>query len=200
MKFTCTIIKKNQILAIAVVLMLVVAGYLNYTYSPNNIFDTELTGKIEDNLGDAVFVDSKNIDTNLDDLITDTSEVAKNTTKNNESEEYFINTKLERNNMFAEQLETYENMLKDDKIDQKQKDGAQTEIKRLTDLKNAIMITENMIKLKGFEDVVILVNNESVNVVIKSKEKLSQTQVAQIQNIVSRELMAKIENIHIMNK
>ena len=52
MKFKFTIIKKNQILATAVTMMLVMAGYLNYKYDPTRPFDVELTGKIEDNFVD----------------------------------------------------------------------------------------------------------------------------------------------------
>ena len=61
------------------------------------------------------------------------------------------------------------------------------------------MIAENLIVAKGFEDVVIFVNEESVSVVIKSEE-LKEEQVAQIQNIVSRELNVSAEKIHISNK
>lgn len=61
------------------------------------------------------------------------------------------------------------------------------------------MITENLIKTKGFEDLIIFINDSSINVIIKSK-KLKAEQIAQIQNIVTRELKAKIDNIHISNK
>ena len=45
----------------------------------------------------------------------------------------------------------------------------------------------------------VFVNGDSINIIIKSKE-LSEEQVAQIQNIVSRELKGDIENIHISCK
>ena len=61
------------------------------------------------------------------------------------------------------------------------------------------MIAENLIIAKGFEDVVIFVNEQSVSVIIKAEE-LKQEEVAQIQNIVSRELNAGAEMIHISNK
>ena len=53
--------------------------------------------------------------------------------------------------------------------------------------------------LNIIEDLVILVNGESINVIVKG-EDLKEEEIAQIQNIVTRELGAKIENIHIMNK
>ena len=61
------------------------------------------------------------------------------------------------------------------------------------------MIAENLIKNKGFKDVVIFVNNDSISVVVRA-EKLQESDIAQIQSIVQRELNAKVENIHISNK
>lgn len=61
------------------------------------------------------------------------------------------------------------------------------------------MIAENLIRLKDFEDVVILVNDSNINIIVK-KESLEQNDVAQIQNIISRELSANVENIHISNR
>ena len=48
-------------------------------------------------------------------------------------------------------------------------------------------------------DVVIFVNNDSISVVVRA-EKLQESDIAQIQSIVQRELGAKVENIHISNK
>ena len=61
------------------------------------------------------------------------------------------------------------------------------------------MICENLIKTKGFENSVVFVNGESISAIIGASE-LSKEQVAQVQNIISREMNAKIENIHIANK
>ena len=61
------------------------------------------------------------------------------------------------------------------------------------------MICENLISTKGFEDSVIFVNDTSVNVVVKG-EALQPEQIAQIQNIITRELKVDITNVHISNK
>ena len=52
---------------------------------------------------------------------------------------------------------------------------------------------------KGFEDIVIFSNSNSVSVIIKA-EKLEPEQIAQIQNIVSRELEVGAEAISISTK
>ena len=61
------------------------------------------------------------------------------------------------------------------------------------------MIAENLIKNFGFEDVVIFVNNNSTSVIVKS-ENLSEADVAQIQNIVCREVGVEVGSIHISLK
>ena len=45
---------------------------------------------------------------------------------------------------------------------------------------------------KGFENVVIFVNGDSISVVVKD-DNLNTEKVAQIQNIISRELKSKVE-------
>ncbi len=61
------------------------------------------------------------------------------------------------------------------------------------------MIAENLIKNKGFKDIIIFINNQSVSAVI-SDENLETAEIAQIQSIIQRELNIDIENIHISNK
>ena len=90
-------------------------------------------------------------------------------------------------------------MLDSTTVSSDQKAIAQNEITRINNEKNAIMIAENLIKTKGFEDIVIFINGDSINAIIKS-DKLSQEEIAQIQNVLSRELNSDISNIHISNK
>lgn len=112
------------------------------------------------------------------------------------SDDYFSRSKLERETMYSQMLETYTGILENEKISSEQKDIAENEIKNINDTKNAIMVVENLFETKGFENAIVFVNNPSVNVVIKAKE-LTTEQVAQVQNIVQRELKTEIENIHI---
>ena len=61
------------------------------------------------------------------------------------------------------------------------------------------MIAENLIKNKGFKDVVIFVNNGNVTGVVQ-KDKLDEKDIAQIQNIITRELNVKTNKINISGK
>ena len=121
------------------------------------------------------------------------------TNSNTSSAEYFSATRLERETMYSQMLETYQKMVDSTEITNDQKAIAIQEINHITNLKNAIMIAENLIKNKNFEDVVILVSNNNASVIVKSSS-LNPDQIAQIQNIVCRELEMKSENITISQK
>ena len=125
--------------------------------------------------------------------ISTSSEVSKN------NKDYFSTSKLERDTMYSQMLETYENILNSSNSLETQKQSATEEIKKINDTKNSIMISENLIKTKGFEDVVIFVNGGSISIIVED-EQLSSEEVAQIQNIISREMNAEVENIHISCK
>ena len=204
------IIKKNQLTILVLALMLVTAGYLNY--NSNQTATTE--GKIA-SIGDATLVSSNVVETKENNTVQNTAET--NTTNNTASEnkvnntvtinteatesskDYYTSSRLERENMYSEMLESYQKILDSSTTTSKQKEAAQEEIKKINDIKNAIMISENLIKTKGFEDCLVYSNDDSVNVIIK-KEKLSKEDTAQIQSIIAREMNAKIANIHIMTK
>lgn len=183
-------IKKNQIIIYVIALMLVVAGYLNYT-STNDLNSAILTSSTEEellevsNIGDAQLVSSNAINE---------EEFEKNDDVN-----YFSSSRLERDTMYSQMLETYEKILNNDNSLETQRQSASEEITKINKLKNSIMICENLIKIKGINDVVIFVNEESVNVIVEDGD-LSQEHIAQIQNIISREMNANVENIHISSK
>ena len=116
-----------------------------------------------------------------------------------EEDEYFEKTRMERESMYSQMLEIYQDMLDNEDVSAEQKSIAGQEITSITKIKNGIMIAENLIKNKGFTDVVILVNNNIASVVVKS-QKMENEEIAQIQNIVSRELGIEATNINISNK
>ena len=97
-------------------------------------------------------------------------------------------------------ISNYNAILQKDNISDEEKKVAMNEIKKINDTKNAIMICENILSTKGFDKSVIFINDKSVNVVVQVQDSLNKEKVAQIQNIVSRELKVEIGNIHITEK
>ena len=209
------IIKKNQLTILVLALMLVTAGYLNY--NSNQTVTTE--GKIA-SIGDATLVSSNIVSSNTlnttntvdntsvisaistneaSNQISEQETVTTNSEAEDQDENYFVSSRLERDNMYSEMLESYQKILDSTTTSSKQKEEAQKEITTINNTKNAIMISENLIKTKGFEDCLIYSNDNSINIVIK-KEELTKEDTAQIQSIIAREMNAKLENIHIMTK
>lgn len=215
------ILKKNQVIISAIAIMLIAAGYMNYTANTKDALEASALADTEAyaQLGDATLVSANVTDnTTIGTAISTKTENTENTentgntenaenagdaevtqTSSSTSNEYFTESRLEREKMYSQMLESYQNILENSQISETQKEISQNEIKNINDTKNAIMIAENLIKNKGFEDVVIFVNGESISVIIKGEE-ITPEQIAQIQNIVSRELSAEVDNIHISNK
>ena len=212
------LLKKNQVIIYVIVLMLMAVAYLNYTtQTGEQSVEASMQMEARDdsntsNIGDATLVSSNDIstdnETNNNILNTNTTNIIENETTTNTTQtnsvatttdDYFTKSKLERDTMYSQMLETYENVLNSSNSLETQKQSATDEIKNINETKNSIMICENLIQTKGFENSVIFVNGDSISVVIKSDE-MTQEEVAQVQNIISREMNAEIENIHISTK
>lgn len=216
------IIKKNQLTILVIALMLVTAGYLNYTTYNENAVETSSNSIIleQENLagiGDAKLVNSEDIvDNSISNIEENTQKNIANakedknmenineenilmTSSNTNTDEYFIKSRLERETMYSQMIASYQKILESSSISDEQKEISGQEINNINKTKNAIMISENLIKNKGFEECIIFVNDKSVNIIVR-KEEVKPDEIAQIQNIVTRELGVEVENIHISNK
>lgn len=223
-------LKRNQIIIYVIALMIMTAGYLNYsTNVSKKDLETSLQIEAKDDtqiadIGDATLVNSNDVisessntekndnTTNMEKISENNNEVKKQNIDNNEDKtiqtnstqdsknEYFVKSKLERETMYSQIIETYEKVLNSSNSLETQKQTASQEIQKINVIKNSIMISENLLKTKGFENNIIFVNGESISIIIGIEDELKPEQIAQIQNIISREMNAKIENIHIATK
>ncbi len=214
-------IKEVGLLVTAVILIGV--GYTNFSKNSSNTISTSSTN----NIGDVQLVSSSSAivenDTNntvqTSSLVSNgefaepqeenTAVVSTSTSINNvnasnnsvlgSSNNSFSELKMERNQMLSKNLETYQKIVDSDTISSEQKAIAIQEIEKINNLRNSISVSEELIKLKGFEDVVIYSSNDKISVIVRIAD-LSDSQVAQIQNIVSKEFNTDISNITISNK
>ena len=215
-------LKRNQVIIFVIALMLVVAGYFSYTTNnKESIYTSASVNEIDRSasIGDAKLVSSNGvIETNTESGLVDNDNMSDNTvdsqfetsnentiindsvtTNSKDIDEYFSSSKLSRDAMYSQMIETYQKILENESIPADQKSIAQTEIKNINETKNKIMICENLIKNKEIKDIVIFINNDSVNVIVEA-DKLEQAQIAQIQNIITREIKVDLNNIHISNR
>ena len=231
--------KKSEVAIYAIALMLVAAGYFNYSTFEQKTTETyseDIDGINEQyaNVGDAVLVSNNEVENTVNETSSEsdqenttsqeanqagetqnnedtqlvTSNIQKNETidtntqvDNNSNEtDYYTSSKLDRDKMYAEMITNYESILNNTNASEAQKSIATQEITKINNTKNAIMICENLILTKGFENCIILVNEDSVNVIVSITGGLTTEGVAKIQNIISREIGTEIENIHITEK
>ena len=172
------IIKKNQLTILVLALMLVTAGYLNYNSTQNVTTGTKIAS-----LGDATLVssnaiaqgDDNAISNSIENTVETNSELVENTAENStdnnvktneensvttnaneeENTDYYTSSRLERDKMYSQMLESNQKILDSSTTSNKQKETAQKEITKVNNTKNAIMITENLIKKKGFKDCIV---------------------------------------------
>lgn len=203
-------VKKGTVALYVVALMLVTAGYWSYisneskmletvsvanentvTQQSDSSNETQQTDSRDENLGDATLVSNNDVKDETANTATET--IAK------KEDDYFESSKLSRDKMYSQTLETYNGILNNSNVSEEQKSIVTQEITKLNKEKNAIMICENLMSTKGFDKCVIFVNVDSISVIV-GVDELKTDEIAQIQNIISREIGAKVENIHIMTK
>ena len=173
-------LKRNQFIVVVLALMLITAGYLNFI--SRNEANTQTAGIIEETalaeIGDATLVSSNAVQSeNInEEMVENTIETQENTsietTQNTIENDYFASSRLEREKMYSQMLDSYQTILESSEISDAQKEVSQTEINKINNTKNAIMIAENLLKTKDIEDIILLVNDKSINVVVKT-DKLS---------------------------
>lgn len=200
-------IKKSSVAIYILAMMLVTAGYWSYISNESQTIETvsmsqnnqQNEDSRDEHLGDATLVSNNQLMLEEQGIIEDENEDDTVETSSTKEDEYFQESKLSRDTMYSQTLETYQGILNNTNVSEEQKAIVTQEITELNKEKNAIMICENLISTKGFKNCVIFVNVESISVIVEAEE-LKPDEIAQIQNIISREMNAEVENIHIMTK
>ncbi|MBQ7667712.1 MAG: SpoIIIAH-like family protein [Clostridia bacterium] len=178
------ILHKKRILACILGTMLVIAGILNY-----NDKSLEVSGDILDNEAESTFV--TNMKENIETIDVDSS---------NLSDSYFVSARREKNDTYDKQVKYQEEILYNEKSSETIKTAALNRINTIVDKMSKEMAIEKLLEAKGFSEVLAIINDDNVNVIVKTMEELSISQVAQIQSIVMREANVKADSIHVITK
>lgn len=217
------IIKKNQVIITALALMLATAGYLQVTSAKKGgTEDAVQTGSLPDGqysisdaaltdlYGDISFEDEKDLVSVLSE-----NEAARNVDEAANGEEggtpvdqpgdavlvsttirgdYAVNAKLYREQARAKNKETLMDLLGDVNISEDQKQAAIDALLEMTAAAEKEQAAELLLEAKGFEDAVVNIVGEEVDVVINA-ESVTDRQIAQIEDIVMRKTGAEAEKI-----
>ncbi len=169
------VLTKGQLTVGVLVIGLALAVWLNAKYVPTS---TKY-------LGDAVYVDS-------------TQEgKAVETAAKAESSDYFTTAKKERENARKEASETVEELLKTDKLTEKDKKEITQKIEDINKNIQKEADIETLLKAKGFEKSLVIINDKGITVIVKS-DGLNASQTMQIQDIVTNETSINLQNLKII--
>jgi len=214
-------VKKNQVIITALVAMIAAAGYLNYIDSaPQKANEVMLT----DNSDIALVGDSNNVavtDDNPEIAAAESTTSGNTSSEKNEEKttnvnkaeadsdagaavfvnsstdtSYFVQAKLDREQSRAKQKDMLNEMLNNEKATSEQKNEATTamlQIQKRIEKENA---AEDMLKAKGFSEVYVRMDDDTVDVVV-DKEKLTDAEIAQIEDTIKRKTGLPADKIRI---
>lgn len=203
---------KNQIIITALAVMIVVAGYLNFT--GQEISTSGLTksnketaaDKSTENPDSVSSEDAKDISAedigNDDYVVADSGEVVASEENPGEAvmvsntigADYFASAKLTREQTRAKNKETLMNIINDKTITSADKKSAIRQVANITKNSEKENAAELMLQAKGFQNAVVSINEGNADVVIDSNG-LSEQQIAQIEDIVKRKTGIEADKI-----
>lgn len=158
-------IKKRGAVYGVIALLLCAAVYLNWSYvdAPDELLVAEQAGP-------------------------DSAETGADASGNAEGDDYFATSRLTREQARDEAVSTLKEISESEDADQTAKDEAAAQISALAEDSVAEANIESMIRAKGYEDAVVMIGDESVNVVVAPPEGgLQATDVTVIKDIVVSE-------------
>lgn len=222
------VLKRKQIVGLSLIVLVAAAGFIQWVYAPGvsdnvkskaasastvksaqeNVIlydQTDAQKKSEDDqkTGEAQYVDksksqaAKSVDTRTDS--SSAKAVASQDVTQNKavSKDYFSDARLQKETANSRAVETLNNLIKNPDSGKEAKESAQKQILGYADAQKSEVSCENIIKAKGFADCVVFINSANVTVVVKS-EKLSDSDAAKIQQIITSQVKVDGKNVKIV--
>lgn len=188
-------IKRNQVVVTALALMIVAAGYLNFQESrssESNRTALQLTeeGDVTALVDYAALPDDADAAAGALDPITaettgDGAAIYVSAGSTAVGSEYFAEAKLDREQSRAKQKDILTEMLNNENVSEAQKAQCTENMMLIQERIEKETAAEAMIKSKGFAEAYVRMDDDTVDVVV-DKESLTDAEVAQIEDIVTR--------------
>ncbi len=203
-------IKRNQVVVTALAVMIAAAGYLNFKESHSSE-GTQTAMQLTEEGDSAAILDENYAalpddmpDSDLDPVTAEASATkgdgaavfASAGAGGEDISKYFAEAKLDREQSRAKQQDILSEMLNNQNITAAQKEKCSDNMLEMQERIEKETAAEAMIKAKGFPEAYVRIDDDTVDVVV-GKDQLSETEVAQIQDIVNRKTGYEAEKIRI---
>lgn len=199
-----TSFKKNQLIITALAVMIAIAGYLKYS---DSMIDSEKLAETSAVGDEAVTQEEIVTDISAEDIYASTGITEENadasgaepgeavlTSTDTARYSFSSEAKLSRDQTRAKNTESLLEIINSDVVSEGQKQAAIDQMLKLTDISERETGAETLLSAKGFEDVVVSISDTKVDVVINQSE-ISDTQRAQIEDVITRKTGIPPENI-----
>lgn len=199
---------KNQIIITALAVMIVVAGYLNFTgqeistsglKKSNNEQSTDNTSESQEDIKTDISAEDEGND---DYIVTDSGEVVASEENPGEAvmvsntigADYFASAKLAREQTRAKNKETLMNIVNNKAVASADKQSAIKQVANITKNSERENAAELMLQAKGFENAIVSISDGNADVVVDSNG-LTEKQIAQVEDIVRRKTGVEADKI-----
>lgn len=179
------ILKKNQIIITVLALMIAVAGYINYSDGIK-----KKSAKSDKNDKEVISNDVEN------DEAVDISNPGNTVFTSGATSAFIVSAKLEREQMRASNKEALMELVNNQNLTESEKAAASAKIMAITDASQKEVAAELMLEAKGFKNVIVSISDNMVDVVVE-KQELTETERAQIEDIVKRKTDISVSNMSI---
>ena len=192
--------------------MLVVVGTVNYQLSKKSLLETnkELQAyeqaqmdknseEVTEESAEIEVVDSK--DSNVEEKLTETSkEIQSQLTseKNMKKSTYVLDMKMTREKQRNELTQDLNEMINNPSTSEEARQEASSMKLQLVKDEETELKIESLLSTKGFEDALVYISSETVNVVV-NEEKLEKEDAAKIFDLVAEQAKVDYDNIKLMN-
>lgn len=116
-----------------------------------------------------------------------------------ENDSYFASAVIDRERARGEALEVLVSITEDESASETAKTDAFTQMERIANETSWEIDIENLVKAKGFEECVAIINEQTANIVVESNG-LTAGQIAQIKEIVYLESSIQPKDVKIIEK
>lgn len=189
------VFKRKQFVVLSLVIMIVIAGYLQYSYRKSSI---SVSDKENGKLGEAVYVDNKDLSSENDEN-NDDKNILNDIGASKHANDFFAQAKLDREVTRSKDTDTLKQITEDVNASKDIKTKAYEQMIALVENSDKEMRVEMLVKEKGFSEVIAIFGDDgSLDIFVKAPS-LTSTKVAQISDVVSRQAKIDIEKIHIKN-
>jgi stage III sporulation protein AH len=192
------VFKRKQIVILSLVLMIVVAGYLQYSYKQSSISASE---KDSGKLGEAIYVDNnigaieENKAGENDAKDTKKDSNAEAVKASQQAEDFFATAKLDRTMTRSKDTEELKGITEDQNAAKESKNKAHEQMIKIVANSEKEMKIESLIKGKGFDDAIVLFgDDESIDIFVKAP-KLTAAQITSIADGASRQAKVPMNKI-----